>query len=190
MKSKKILVLLGVLCLGLSSIHGVKAETEYENSDSSVSYASGDVETDSEESCEVLVSQGSTFSVSIPKFIVLNGYSDDSNSAEYTISTYSNIASDEVLIVQPLTESFEMKDFSELKTKTAYVSQSIYKFVESETKAAFFSSNDEYGSIDRASDGEVGTSEAYGEVSVENLTAGEWSGTFVFNIELTKAFSK
>ncbi len=184
MKSKKILVLFGVLFLSLSSIHGVKAETEYENSDSSVSYASGTVSSDSNEDCQVSVSQTSTFSVTIPKYIVLNGAAGETNDAEYDVNVTANIASDEKIVVEP-PENFEMKDNSGIKTKTATITQPAYVFVEDETKSHSFSQDSSYVAINRASEGEDGTALVEGTVAVENLTAGEWSGTFSFNIELT-----
>jgi len=183
MKSKKILVLFGVLFLSLSSIHGVKAETEYENSDSSVSYASGEVSHDSNEDCQVSVSQTSTFSVTIPKYIVLNGAAGQVNDAEYEVNVTANIASDERIVVEP-PENFEMTDNSGIKTKTATITQPAYMFVETETKTSLFGQDLSYVAIDRASEGEDGTALVEGTVAVENLTAGEWSGTFSFNIEL------
>ena len=183
MKSKKILVLFGVLFLSLSSIRGVKAETKYENSDSSVSYVSGTVSHDSDEDCQVSVSQTSTFSVTIPKYIVLNGTAGQVNNAEYEVDVTANIASDEKIVVEP-PENFEMKDNSGIKTKTAIITQPAYIFVEDETKSFSFSQDSSYVAINRASEGEDGTALSEGTVEVENLTAGEWSGTFSFNIEL------
>lgn len=192
MKVKKVLVLLSVLVLSLSSIHGVKAETNYTDSTSSVSYntdspISSDVSTSNDAGkCDVRVSQTSTFSVTIPKTIVLNGGVGSDNSATYTVGVNANIASDEVIVVAP-PESFQMADAKGIKTstKTANISQSVTRFVESETKTNQFSSRDEYTSIARASEGAEGTTSVDGSVTVENLTAGAWQGTFNFNISLS-----
>lgn len=190
MKSKKSLLLIGVLSLSLLMPLHVSANTTYVTSNAQVSTDGGtienkDVASNSDEGkCDVSVSQGSTFSVIIPKTVILNGGFGQANEASYTINVTANIASDEVLTVSPVT-SFKMADVNGIKTaKDASVVQSITKFVDPETKNAKFSSSVDVKALSNGTNGSHPVSSTDGKIIVSNLTAGSWQGSFNFNISL------
>lgn len=186
MKSKKVLLLFSVLFFSLVSV--AHADTKYTTSEAKVN-TEGTIDnkdvlpSDNEGKCEVTVSQKSTFSVTIPKTVVLKGDFGEVNKADYTISVKANIASDEIITVSPQT-SFDMKDKSNIKTKQASVTQNVTKFVDSETKGTKLSEDSTVNPLDRANPGDEGTGSCTGEIKVDKLTAGSWSGTFNFDISL------
>lgn len=109
----------------------------------------------------VTANQGSTFSVVIPKAIDLGA----AGTASYEIRINGNVSGDEVVSVVP-DASFEMTQAGKTPV-TAFVSQT-------ETEA---------GAIELLNSK---TKIITGQISATGLTAGEWSGTFNFNINLAQ----
>lgn len=123
---------------------------------------------------EVLYELGSTFSVVIPKRIVLDATSKDS---DYAVRVYGDISSDKKVTVAPqdaLTDiegiNFYMKDQATKGTKKAdvqaNVTQDVVDWISAEVTA------------DTSKDGNV---------AAPTITAGSWKGTFNFNIALADA---
>jgi hypothetical protein len=127
----------------------------------------------------VSVTQGSTFSVSIPKTIVLDGDADKANESTYTINVDGNIASDEVIVVEPDT-TFTMSDVKGIKKDlNGTISQTITKFVDNEVN------------LDNTLTSFQHIGGTTGTVSINNLTSGEWTGSFNFKIKLhTHSFNE
>lgn len=128
------------------------------------------------EDTEVFYNLGSTFSVVIPKTIVLGTESRDS---DYTVKVSGDIASDKKVTVAPqdaLTEiegiNFYMKDQATAGVKKADVQADVTQAVVDWTSA-------EVCKVD-------GTTKD-GNVAAPTITAGSWKGTFNFNIALADA---
>lgn len=123
---------------------------------------------------EVLYDLGSTFSVVIPKRIVLDATSKDS---DYAVRVYGDISSDKKVTVAPqdaLTDiagiNFYMKDQATIGTKKADVQADVTQDVVDWTSAEV--------TADTSKDGNV---------AAPTITAGSWKGTFNFNIALADA---
>lgn len=123
---------------------------------------------------EVLYELGSTFSVIIPKTIVLDAKSKDS---DYAVRVYGDISSDKKVTVAPqdaLEEfdgiNFYMKDQATKGTKKADVQADVTQAVVDWTSAEV--------TADTSKDGNV---------AAPTITAGSWKGTFNFNIALGNA---
>ena len=121
------------------------------------------------ENCTVSASQASSFSVSIPKNIVLNG---SDGTAAYTVTVTGNISGTEALSVQPDSVfTLSQPGKSNLSAAVGQFTSSTKQTV----KATWVYSELAAGST------------AYGYVSVgpsTPVTAGSWSGTFDFIIHL------
>lgn len=123
---------------------------------------------------EVLYELGSTFSVVIPKRIVLDAVSKDS---DYAVRVYGDISSDKKVTVAPQDAldtvdgiNFYMKDQATKGTKKADVQANVTQDVVDWTSAEV--------TADTSKDGNV---------AAPTITAGSWKGTFNFNIALTNA---
>lgn len=123
---------------------------------------------------EVLYSLGSTFSVVIPKKIVLD---TESRNSDYAVRVYGDISSDKKVTVAPqdaLTDidgiNFYMKDQATIGTKKADVQANVTQDVVDWTSAEV--------TADTSKDGNV---------AAPTITAGSWKGTFNFNIALANA---
>ena len=134
--------------------------------------------------CQVYATQASTFSVIIPKTIILDGAKDaaDGNIGKYVVTAKGNIGGIETIHVTP-DASFKMSQAGK-EDIDATVTQPLVNFVVTERTAdsladGMTADNTAYG-VD-ATDGAV----ADGTVEVTNLSAGSWSGQFNFNINIT-----
>lgn len=123
---------------------------------------------------EVLYSLGSTFSVVIPKTIVLDTVDKDS---DYAVRVYGDISSDKKVTVAPQDAlddiagiNFYMKDQATKGTKKADVQANVTQDVVDWTSAEV--------TADTSKDGNV---------AAPTITAGSWKGTFNFNIALANA---
>lgn len=123
---------------------------------------------------EVLYTRASSYSVVIPKKIVLDAVSKDSG---YAVRVYGDISSDKKVTVAPqdaLTDiegiNFNMLDQATKGTKKdpvqANVTQAVVDWTSAEVTA------------DTSKDGKV---------AAPTITAGNWKGTFNFNIALGNA---
>ena len=111
------------------------------------------ISSDSTEATKVTASKGSTFTVTIPTLIVLDG---ELGTAGYTVKVTGDIAGDEYVSVVP-DEKFNMSSNGKEDVE-ATVSQNKTEWTYDEM-----------------------VTETTGTVSAE-LTAGEWEGVFYFNI--------
>lgn len=126
---------------------------------------------------EVLYNLGSTFSVVIPKTIVLDAVSKDS---DYAVRVYGDISSDKKVTVAPQDAlngpedpagiNFYMKDQAEKGTKKADVQANVTQDVVDWTSAEVTADTSKNGNVE-----------------APTITAGSWKGTFNFNIALTDA---
>jgi hypothetical protein len=165
----------------------VSANTSYTTSSEKVTNITTPITADAPTNeVSVSVSQASTFSVVIPKTIVLNGASGSTNKATYTVQVYGNIATNEKITVVPSSTTFEMKDSNEVKGNlTATISQSVTGFVDSVAKTKKFSSDATVLPIASSSSAIAdNVGKTTGTVTVANLSAGSWSGKFNFAISL------
>lgn len=147
------------------SVTALAADTTTSQSDASYH----DIFYNGTEDCTVFVSQASSFTVSIPKNIVLNG---SDGTAAYTVTVTGNISGTEVLSVQP-DSSFTLS-----QPGKSNLSAAVGQFTSS-TKQTI-KTTWTYSEL-------AAGSTAYGYVSVNHstpVTAGSWSGTFDFIIHL------
>lgn len=165
----------------------VFADTTYVTSDAKVIETTDDIVADDDsQKTTVKVSQCSTFKVSIPKTISLNGKVNETNSGEYTVSAEGNIASDEVIVVNPLAKSFYLIDKSGAKDNiVATIEQPIINFVGIENKNKNYPDNNTVIGMSGKSGAQKASTK--GTITVDNLTAGDWEGNFNFHIQLGKS---
>lgn len=123
---------------------------------------------------EVLYTRASSYSVVIPKRIVLDATSKDS---DYAVRVYGDISSDKKVTVAPqdvLTDidgiNFYMKDQATKGTKKADVQANVTQDV-----------------VDWTSAEVTADTSKNGNVAAPTITAGNWKGTFNFNIALADA---
>jgi hypothetical protein len=150
------------------------AATSYKTTSASVTNVANAITADAPTNdVSVSVTQGSTFSVTIPKTIVLNGTAGAANEAQYDVKVSGNIASNETINVVPVT-SFKMSDVKGVKAQLdATVTQTYTKFVDSQV------------TISSSVKDTMAIGDTTGKVSVANLTSGSWTGNFNFAISLT-----
>ena len=153
------------------------AATNYETSTKDVIYTSDDVKYDSNENeVKVKASQGSTYSVKVPKVIVLDGVANGKNECEYEVSVSGNIASDEIVTIKPSSDKFVLKDTRKVKTDVeGSITQSVTHFVDEQAKEVVYKE-------DKTT---IAMGKTNGKVVVNGLTSGSWEGTFTFVISLT-----
>lgn len=126
---------------------------------------------------DVLYTQTSTYSVIIPKTIVLDG---ETKAADYTVNVKGDISSDKQVLVAPQDAledadgiNFHMVDQAVSGIKKANVQADV-------TQAETVWSSAEVCVA------ETGTTKD-GNVAAPGITAGSWKGTFQFNIALQDA---
>jgi len=173
MKVKKIILAIGIGLLFIGNIQSVYAK----NISDSVPFSSNqEISELGDNSCKVVVSQGSSFIVSIPKDVSLNGKKGEKNEGTYTVSVKGNLDATEIIRVIP-DVSFKLKDNSGKKSDiTANISQSVQSFqigdVASTNKVTVTEENIKTG---------VSTT---GVISTDELTAGNWTGFFNIKIRV------
>ena len=118
---------------------------------------------------EVTYTQSSTFTVTIPKTIALDG---STKTANYDVNVKGDIASDKQVKVAPDT-TFKMKDQSNATKKKADVDATV-------TQAATTWSSSEVNVTT------TGTTKN-GSISATGLTSGSWKGTFNFSVAMSDA---
>ena len=130
----------------------------------------------SENTCNAYLTKASTFSVIIPKTIVLDGSAENNNEGIYTVSVKGNIAGDDVISVTP-DAGFDFKQPGK-KNVAAVVTQ----------PTTTFQINDDLVTEENILTG-ISTT---GKVSVDHITSGSWEGNFNFKISLdtTTAITK
>ena len=112
---------------------------------------------------EVTYTQESKFEVKLPKLIDLGS----DKLTKYFVSVSGDISSDDVVTVVP-EESFLMKD----KSGTSNLKEDVEATVTQDKTEWIFNEFE---------------TKANGNISAPNLTAGNWEGSFFFNIKLDKA---
>ena len=133
---------------------------------------SGEITADSTEEVKVYATQASTFSVKIPKVIILDG---QAGTAKYQVSVKGNINGEEMVSVVP-TASFKMSQSGKADI-TATTTQTVQKFVNTTLDGT------DSSHMNGVKPDAFITTE--GDVSVAGMTAGSWAGTTNFNISLT-----
>ncbi len=123
---------------------------------------------------EVLYQQSSSYTVVIPKKIVLDA---TTKASDYAVRVYGDISSDKKVTVAPQDAledidgiNFYMKDQATVGTKKADVQADVTQDVVDWTSAEV--------TADTSKDGNV---------AAPTITAGNWKGTFNFNISLANA---
>lgn len=171
MKNKILTSLMAASMIMGSAVPVFAATTE----DQHVSQAEADPGTTRE--TEVKYSQSSTFTVTIPKTIVLDG---QSKASDYNVNVKGDISSDKQVTVAPQDSidsidgiNFYMKDQSSAKKKKDDVEATV-------TQAETVWSSAE---VDVAN---VGTTKT-GNVTSPKISAGSWRGVFTFNIAMNDA---
>lgn len=131
---------------------------------------------------EVLYTQASSYTVTIPKTITLDGAT---KAADYGVKVSGDISSDKKVSVVPqdvLADetgvNFYMVDQATTATKKADVVATVTQNATEWTSAELC--------VKDADETVVGT-EKSGNVSAPDITAGSWKGTFTFNITLQDA---
>lgn len=124
----------------------------------------------SEHVTEVYATKESTFSVLIPKTIILSG--DGEHTGEYVLKVKGDVEDDDTISITPQETEIELHILKGNKAPiTAIVTQ------EEDTKAG-------------ADIGEDWTPLANGSIAAPGLRAGSWQGTMSFDIVLNKADSE
>lgn len=130
----------------------------------------GDVYDDSIEDCAVVASQASSFTVSIPKSIAMDGAT---GTATYTVSVRGNIAGTETLTVKP------DSTFSLVQSGKSNLNVTVGQYADNTKRTA--KTTWQYAEL-------ASGSTAYGYIAVSGSTpvsAGTWSGAFDFTIRLS-----
>lgn len=134
---------------------------------------SGEITADSTEEVKVYATQASTFSVKIPKVIILDG---QAGTAKYQVSVKGNISGKDMIEVCP-TASFKMT--SEGKADiTATITQTDQRFANTTLE------DTGHSCVLGVNPDAFITTE--GDVRVAGMTAGFWGGITNFNISLTE----
>ncbi len=191
----KVLTFLLVGTMMFTSAIPVFASTDVANTNSSTSeagvidtYDGIHSDTDSNKTT-VKVSQSSSFKVSIPKTVSLNGKVNEENKGTYSVSAEGNIASNEVIVVSPAVKSFYLVDKSLAKDNIiATIYQPVINFVGVENKNKNYSNNESV--IGMSGTNGVQKAETTGTISVDKLSAGDWEGSFNFHIALKKTIEE
>lgn len=131
--------------------------------------------------CEVYATQASTFSVVIPKTIILNGKKDEANTGAYVVTAKGNIGGAETIHVVP-DAAFKMSQEGK-EDIDATVTQAITNFVVTERADDKLVGTMTTANTAKGVDAVDGAT-ADGLVEVTNLSAGSWAGQFNFNIEI------
>lgn len=118
---------------------------------------------------EVTYTQSSTFTVTIPKTIALDG---STKTADYDVNVKGDIASDKQVKVAPDT-TFKMVDQSKAAKKKTDVDASV-----TQTETTWSSTE-----VNVTTTGTTKT----GNISATGLTSGSWKGTFNFSIAMSDA---
>lgn len=126
-----------------------------------------DAESGAKRETEVLYEQTSTFTVTIPKQIVLG----ETKASDYTVNVKGDISSDKQVKVAP-DANFNMSDIGTVGTRKADVEATVTQDVTVWSSADVCKTD--------------GTDKA-GNVSAQDLTSGSWAGTFEFSIALEAA---
>lgn len=142
-------------------------------SEEAIVYTEGEenVKADGTKACEVTVTCGSEWTVTIPKTITMSG---ETKSATYNVNVKGNYAGNKVVKVIP-SENFDLVQAGKSNV-TATVNQEKQSFTYGEAAKT--------GEVE-GSTVNIGT-DAQGSISAE-LTAGAWSGTFNFTVSLETA---
>lgn len=126
---------------------------------------------------DVLYEQGSTFSVTIPKTIILDGAT---KASDYTINVKGDISSDKQVKVSP-DATFDMVDQANVTNKKANVVASV-------TQEETIWTSVEVCQLDETATS-IGTNKD-GNISATGLTSGAWKGTFNFSIAMEDVVSE
>ncbi len=130
------------------------------------------------QSATVYAKVGSSFSVTIPKVIVLKGVRGGVSKASYKVDVDGDIAGNEYVLVKP-DATFAMKQAGKADV-TADVAQTLVKY-RAYNYTAGLADGEAVMAADQAD--AIAAGEGAGTVSA-TLTAGKWQGAFNFDIQL------
>ena len=170
MKKRKIISLaMACICaitsFSLPVINVSAAETE--NVTETLSIDSDEIEEQKTEDCIVNADISGSFTITIPKKMILSG---NDKKGSYEVTAKGDIAATEVINVVP-EEKFVLSSTGKEDVETSV----------SQLKKAF-----SYSDVMKTEDGILVGSTTSGEVTSDNLTSGEWKGSFYFNINMAK----
>ena len=149
-------------------------------------------DTSVKEDTEVLVSRGSTFTVKVPKKIILLGTKGATNDADYDVTVDGDIPGNVTINVVPNTASKTKLDNSTSQTDNFADGSGTFEMLEKagikNNITATITLADTTWTIEDDGDANDLITEVVksGNVSVANLSAGEWSNTINFDISATK----
>jgi hypothetical protein len=189
MRNKKLMAAIPMVATLIAPMTAFAA-TSYTTTNESVTNVTSAITADADTNqVDVSVTQGSTFSVTIPKTIVLNGKVNEDNQATYKVTVSGNIASNETINVVPSgsgtdasnNPTFAMKDSAKVKSDlTATIKQTVTKFVDKQVTT----SASDTAKLEAQTSGDDKTT-IEGTVTIANLTSGSWTGNFNFAISLS-----
>lgn len=139
------------------------------------------------QNCDVEVIQGSNFIVIIPKLIVVDG---SVGQGSYKVTVDANLAGTEFIRVQPVPQNemgYFLTELGGKKPVEYEVSQPKYIFIANGSITTGLSAEQELYPQELIPDYTVTLREAAvidGILTIPQLTAGTWTGSFDFNIQL------
>lgn len=157
-------------------------EAEYENAWTEIDGAE----------TEVVVERASSFSVIIPKKITLSGAAGAENKADYNVTVTADIPGDAVINVAPNTASKTVLDGSATQDNNFADGSGTFAMLEksgvkNNLICTIEQADTQWTVADDGTDDMIDAAVKAGKVSVENLSAGEWSNTINFDISVTQA---
>lgn len=139
----------------------------------------------------VEVSRASSFTVIIPKKIVLEGSKDAENKADYSVTVTADIPGNAQINVAPNTASKTILDGSATQDNNFADGTGSFAMLEksgvkANLTAQITQADTSFTIADDGVDDAITAVEKAGKVTVENLSAGEWSNTINFDISVTE----
>lgn len=170
MKNRKLtkLTAIGTLAMMLMPMTTFAAMTETQE------VAQEEADASAERDTDVLYTQTSTYSVIIPKTIVLDGAT---KAADYTVNVKGDISSDKQVSVTP------QDALEDVAGVNFYMIDQAEKGVKKDNVQADVTQAETVWSSAEVCVAETGTTKN-GKVAAPDITAGDWKGTFTFNIAL------
>ena len=152
-------------------------------------------------STDVYVSQGSTYTVTLPKTVILDGKTAESNNGIYKVSVDGDISGDEIINVTPKSNNKHINSSHAGDTTTEngittcanITDENVQFYLGQKNKDDILANVNQnktaFTTADlQSKDSETPTNTTTGEISVSKLTAGSWKGQFSFNITMQQKY--
>ena len=152
-------------------------------------------------STDVYVSQGSTYTVTLPKTVILDGKTAESNNGIYKVSVDGDISGDEIINVTPKSNNKHINSSHTGDTTTENGTTTCANITDENVQFYLGQKNKDdilanvsqnktaFTTVDlQSKDSETPTNTTTGEISVSKLTAGSWKGQFSFNITMQQKY--